>query len=275
MINHKRLRKPKNILLFCLSIFLNYTSLKAQDIFDNKHSIEYANHLYSIGDYENAAIEFKAIVRIKNENDSTRNMLIKSYCGYHSYRNALMCIQEKNIDSLKSILKVKYYLLLILNNKFKTVDSLIALDNQISTNAKLNIQIYSALLQSKKQEVINLVTYCNKNNLVYQPILRTIQKGKAWKYILASAIIPGLGKIIYRQKHDGAFALFTVGMFTTFSARAFFIKGIYSINGWIFGGLALGFYIGNIYGTYKLVTSIPDTLKEQIHQDIENTLLTY
>jgi hypothetical protein len=35
------------------------------------------------------------------------------------------------------------------------------------------------------------------------------------------------------------------------SYRGFSKKGVKSANGWIFGSLTVGFYFGNIFGSYK------------------------
>jgi hypothetical protein len=64
-----------------------------------------------------------------------------------------------------------------------------------------------------------------------------------------SALIPGLGKFYTGDWKDAIIALVTVGVTGYQSYRGFNRNGINSGYGWIYGSLAAGFYLGNIYGS--------------------------
>ncbi len=63
---------------------------------------------------------------------------------------------------------------------------------------------------------------------------------------MLSAIIPGAGKIYTKRYEDGITAFLLTGLFSYLSYDNFHAK--HNFRGWLFTGLALGFYSGNIYG---------------------------
>lgn len=66
-----------------------------------------------------------------------------------------------------------------------------------------------------------------------------------------STIVPGAGKI-YTGRYNEAWSAFSLTLSAAFCAyRGFEKRGKESIYGWIFSGVTLGFYSGNIYGAIK------------------------
>ena len=63
-----------------------------------------------------------------------------------------------------------------------------------------------------------------------------------------SAIIPGAGKIYTGDIGDGIFTFLTTGVFTFLAYDNF--KAEHNFRGWLFSGLAVMFYGGNIYGSF-------------------------
>lgn len=66
-----------------------------------------------------------------------------------------------------------------------------------------------------------------------------------------STIVPGLGKAYTGFWKDGAIALVFVSVNAWQSYRGFSKLGIHNADGWVFGSFAVGFYLGNIYGSVK------------------------
>lgn len=64
-----------------------------------------------------------------------------------------------------------------------------------------------------------------------------------------SALLPGAGKIYSGRKYDGLYSLLVVGFSAGMAYDGFKDNGIRSGKGWLFGGAALFFYLGNIYGS--------------------------
>jgi hypothetical protein len=90
----------------------------------------------------------------------------------------------------------------------------------------------------------------------YQPVIAAgtaIHYRKPWVAASLSAVVPGAGKVYAGQWKDGLFSLLFVAINGYQSYRGFHQKGLQSARGWIFGGLALGFYTGNVYGSAQTV----------------------
>jgi hypothetical protein len=66
-----------------------------------------------------------------------------------------------------------------------------------------------------------------------------------------SVLVPGAGKVYAGEWKDGLIQFFFVAFSAYESAHAFDVAGRGSIMGYIYGGLAVGFYGGSIYGSYK------------------------
>lgn len=68
---------------------------------------------------------------------------------------------------------------------------------------------------------------------------------------MMSTIIPGSGKAYSKRWGDAVISFLFVTTNAYASYRAFNKKGIKSVNGWIFGGLAFSFYSANLWGSAK------------------------
>lgn len=66
---------------------------------------------------------------------------------------------------------------------------------------------------------------------------------------LLSAIIPGSGKIYTGDYSDGITAFITTSLFAYLAVSNFQAK--HNFRGYLFGAAAVGFYAGNIYGSYS------------------------
>lgn len=87
-----------------------------------------------------------------------------------------------------------------------------------------------------------------------------------------SAVLPGSGKAYSKRWGDASISLLFVASSAFASYRAFKQKGIKSINGWIFGGVALSFYSSNLYGSYKSAKNYNETLRIRYQNNAEQTI---
>ncbi|MEW5816261.1 MAG: tetratricopeptide repeat protein [Spirochaetota bacterium] len=90
-----------------------------------------------------------------------------------------------------------------------------------------------------------------------------------------STFIPGLGKIYAGRWKDGLFSLVTVGLFAGLSAYNFYREGIYSVKGWIYGGLGAVFHIGNIYGSALAARQFNELQHDKIFSEVWNFVDKY
>ena len=84
-----------------------------------------------------------------------------------------------------------------------------------------------------------------------------------------SMLIPGTGKMYAGYWKDGLVSLLMTSMMAWQAYRGFDQRGIKSGYGWVYTGLATGFYIGNLYGTVKAVRKFNTHFKHQTIHKIE------
>lgn len=73
-----------------------------------------------------------------------------------------------------------------------------------------------------------------------------------------STIVPGLGKVYTGHSTDGLLSLLSIATFAYASYDGFVTSGSSSVRGWIFGTLAGGLYLGNIYGSALSASIVRD-----------------
>lgn len=96
------------------------------------------------------------------------------------------------------------------------------------------------------------------------------RKKKAWFAGLASAVIPGSGKMYAGRFGEGVSALLTVGTLGAITAEQWKRHGGSDWRTLLAGSLCAFFYIGNIYGSYLSVS-----IENDERLTAENTLILY
>ncbi len=79
-----------------------------------------------------------------------------------------------------------------------------------------------------------------------------------------STIVPGLGKVYTGHSTDGLLSLLSIATFAYASYDGFVTSGSSSVRGWIFGTLAGGLYLGNIYGSALSASIVRDEATRQL-----------
>jgi hypothetical protein len=101
--------------------------------------------------------------------------------------------------------------------------------------------------------------------------------------VALSCIVPGMGKIYSHDWKDGLMSLLFVAANAWQSYRGFWKKdelGIAkfnpkSVTGWVFGGLAVGFYSANLFGSWKSATLYNSNQTDRIRHETEGVLITH
>jgi putative component of membrane protein insertase Oxa1/YidC/SpoIIIJ protein YidD len=81
---------------------------------------------------------------------------------------------------------------------------------------------------------------------------------------IMSAVIPGSGKVWLGRTWDGVFSLLTIALTTWVAVEGFQDGGTNSVQGWVFGILAAGFYAGNIYGSAVAARNINRATEQRV-----------
>lgn len=238
---------------------LSILNCYSQNIYDAKHSEEYANYLYHSNDYELAAQEFERLVFMSPDNIDAKIKLIRSY--RYLKKDSIALQRFKNIFSVNNCQQevAKEYLnLLISLRQIENSKQYLIVNNNLTAKDKIIYQTFNELYSKNWDEANTII----KNNNVIQNNFYNelkyissqalnIKYKKPWLSAGLSTLIPGTGKIYSGYWKDGLISLLFVGISGWQAYRGFNKNGISSVYGWIYSGVGFGFYIGNIYGSVK------------------------
>ena len=248
------------ILIFSMFTYSTNNQIYSQNLRDLNHSLQFADYLYKTKQYELAAEEYERVVFLSPNKQNFKLKLIKSYRLSKNYNFALNKINYFYKDSL-----------VYLPNSFANEYVKLLL----ITKKKQNYQLSSLLLQKKWTNAYNYtlknpVVNDNKTNKNLHSLVLKTREVKYRKPFVAAAfstIIPGAGKIYTKHWKDAIIAFIFVGANSWQAYRGFEKKGVESVYGWVFTGFATGFYIGNIYGSYKSAKKYNSKIDDEIYNE--------
>jgi hypothetical protein len=246
--------KYMRILLFFLISFASF----GQDIFNYENSRKYGDYLLKSGQFELASKEFERLVYFAPHNDTLKTNLLRSY--RLSNQTGLGIAKLPFLYSVVS--KVPYssaleYAKLQMQNQtwpaardFWNKNESFSPDDKVLFN--VTYDIFNNNFKEARNTLVQIKNHENELGIGYTSILeKESHKKSPALAALMSAVVPGSGKAYSSNWKDGLVSLiFTAGMAFQ-SYRNFNKFGVNNHRGWIYGGIGLGFYLGNIYGGVK------------------------
>ncbi len=270
-------------LAFALFFFCSL-QLKGQDLFSISNSINYANYLFTAGEYVLAAREFERIIFLDSTNLQAKFKLIKSYRLQGDYISGInrTTVFFKNYSSIPREITSDFGKMLLYEKHFDETDKFLNTNSNLTPENKLFFHLSSQMLQENYQSTEKLL---DQNSTIeagyisdYGKILN-LEKNFNYKKpgisIAMSAIIPGSGKFYSGFWKDGLISFIFVSATAYQSYRGFNKNGIESVYGWIFGSLSAGFYIGNLYGSGKAANQHNVVFRNKIHKQVEDIFNSY
>jgi hypothetical protein len=239
--------------LTALVLFISFLWLKGQEpnLFNEKNTAEFASYLFQTNQYKFAAEEYGRLIFMFPEEEDYQIGLLKSYRYANDFPKGILAYKNISYPSLN--VKKEFIKLSILSGEQTNLTNLLAeLDPEtdIRNNLDLTLRLINPTghlpsLEGIRTEIVNpglLNLYYESSQLKHKSIFLAGTM---------SAIIPGTGKLYTGRWKDGLMSLVFVGTSAFQAYRGFEKKGVKSVYGWIMGGLTLGFYFGNIYGSSK------------------------
>ncbi len=242
--------------LFFLALFvLLVASASSQDIYDKNNSLKYLHYLENAGEYDLLYPEFERLVYMQPANDSLKLGLLKVLQKAGWYEKGIQRAEAffPNQSLMPSTFSDQYIKLLILNKSYEKAAAFDAATDSLSKETKSNYLISIYLLNSQWRQAQEL----NKKTTISQlfmPVLQEIQHVKYKSPLLAggmSLVIPGSGKLYCGKLRDGLLSFVLVSILSWQSYVGFHKKGVESVYGWVSGTAAAGFYLGDVYGSFK------------------------
>lgn len=268
-------------LLFCCFLFEN--QIVAQDLYDLGHSRSYAAHLMRSRQYTLAAEEYERLVFLQPANDTFRVQLLKSYRLGGQTERGLQTWSNWSPPTLAltpNKVNTEYANLLLSSRRTTDALAFAARPGALDSTTARRTHLYAQLLQQDwRSAAAALDNWPASQPLPYRPMLRSlVESGQHQRHkspALAaglSTVVPGLGKVYTRNWKDGVISLVFVGLNGWQSYRRFNREGADSVWGWIHGGFATGFYLGNIYGSHKAARVFNHRQRDQLQHETERLL---
>jgi hypothetical protein len=273
-----RQRNKTIVLIFFVVIGLA-PAMQAQDLYTYEKSLEFANYLHQTGEYELAATEYKRLFFADKTNELVNTRLLDCFWNTTNYEKIIFYSRMMDSSQVMNNLKLRTYYLksgFLVNPSAITMQSYNTL--QISTSEKTYYTLSSKLLNKQWDAAKSYRSSCSDQLLqTYSPVFAQIEQTqfkKQWLAMSMSAVIPGSGKAYAGYWKDGLMSLVIIGVSAWQASRGFEQDGVKSAYGWIYAGVGMGFYLGNLYGTAKALNKKNNYLNDAIYHKTEHIFKT-
>lgn len=263
------------ILLFAYELLAPHLNpVLGQNLYDLEHSLKYAKHLSASQKHLLASREYERLAFFYPHVDSISYLLIQSYRRSKQYDKGIDHTEQLfNPVEMPAHFAYQYANLLLLKRSYDKLDQLLDKNNNISSEDKKLLALKTSFLANKWEEAERQINqYDNVKSITrYNLILNKALgfKRKKAGFALGLSLIPGMGKIYTKNTKDGLASLFVIGVTSFLAYRGFSQKGLESFPGWFYGSLGFGFYIGNLYGSYKSAKVYNSKFKKNLNNEIE------
>lgn len=271
--------KPTILVFLTLSLLIS----KAQNIFDIENSIKYADFLYKNKEFELAAQEYERLLYFEKNNTEFQYRLINSYRLNSNFDKALNTLSFHNLDKANLSSEISNELVKVYIDKPDYLGGInfIEGNNKILNEQKNKYYIIISLLQGNSDVDNYFPSDANQYDNELKQLKSLVKKDQANKYkkpgtsVLLSVFVPGAGKIYSGYWKDGLFSLLFFSISSLQAYRGFEKKGKESVYGWIYASAATGFYIGNLYGSFKAAQKRNKKFKHQLVKDAKRVYHIY
>ncbi|MEN8119594.1 MAG: hypothetical protein ABFS35_04580 [Bacteroidota bacterium] len=270
-------------LVALIALMNTLTIMHSQNIHDLNHSKQFADYLYKTGQFQLASEEFERIVFLDSTNQNLKLKLINSYRKAENYSLALNRINlffGEQLFNLPADFAEEYVKLLMFTKQDSLAYLYLSLNKTLIPSTRQNYQLGSLLLQKKWGESFQYaMKYPVSSDKKNADLHLLAFEAKQLKYkkpgvaALMSFVIPGSGKAYTRNWKDAAISFIFVSVNAWQSYRGFNKYGTESVYGWVFAGLASGFYIGNIYGSAKSAKKYNKKIDDELYHKVRHIVL--
>lgn len=266
----------KNILIVLLLLIakIGYS----QDLFDYENSKKFAEYLVKSGQIESAAKEYERLVFMQPTKDSLKLSLVGLYRQSGNYEAALRRSQQffPDLTTMPLPHTYEYSKILLQKKDYKTANNFWNQSQTLKADDKIILSSMADIFQEKFKNANKKLAPLDTTNM---PLVRDLKdimgaaSQEKYKSPFAagafSAIVPGAGRFYTKDWKDALFSIVFTGAMAYQSYKGFNKTGINSTRGWIYGGVAFGFYLGNIYGSVASAKKFNSKKKQKYINDVE------
>ncbi len=249
-----------------------------QDLFDYSNSKKYADYLFEAGRYEEAATEYDRVVYLNATDTAAWQNLLISMQYLELYQESVARLKSIKTISTSTIQFGRIHTYALFSSyQFEAISEVLT-SYSFPTADIVFLNSASFALAGNwvnaEQETEKLSDAPYLVQQMHDISMEAQNRNRKSPFLAGalSTVVPGMGKIYTGRWKDGLFSLLLI---TTTGYQAYRIiseKGIDRPGAWIFGGLALGFYTGNIYGSVKSA-KVYNEFEEKKYEDRVQYLL--
>jgi hypothetical protein len=262
------------VLIFLFCAFCG----QAQNLYDREHTRQFADYLFSTGQYDFAATEYSRSLEFDRADTNSILHLIKSYrlAGHIDRAKSV----SDSIISFKSCvfpasLGLEYLKILLLLHKADTASFMIDHNKNLFHQNINDYRLCVLIDQRKWHESYSFATSNNINDRYLKAIALDCRAIPFKSPILASSLslfIPGSGQAYVGKWKEGILTLLVIVVNGWQASRSFYKEGKNSVYGWSFTGLTLGFYGHSIYQSWHQASTFNKMQDDKMEEKFQNYL---
>ncbi len=251
-----------------------------QNLLDQNNTAQFADFLFKTRQFKYSAQEYERLHFMDQSNEEYKLFLIRSYRLDNALSLAESRLNSLYGDSICDISKAVFKELMAIQfdkEDFTSARNYLECNKKIDEYSYSYYQVSISLLSRNYTEAKSQVTHSPRLAKPFGAIIAEADAAKYKSPALAaslSAIIPGTGKIYSGHWKDGLIAFVFVATNVFQAYRGFSLYGTDSAHGWVFGGLAIGFYTGNILGSAKSASKHNRLIDDKIHMHAKDIIFT-
>lgn len=270
--------------LLILLILFKFINVSAQDLYDYNNTKKFAEYLSKSGQYELATREFERLVFMLPSNDTLKTSLLSMYRRSGKFDETVLRAKQlyPDLTLMNATSAIEYGRTLLLKPDYKAAKNFWESNKQVSQPDKIILSATAEILEDNYKQANQILQTLkvddHKLASDYKDLAIQATNIKRKSPALAgimSTIIPGTGRFYAKDWKDGLVSMFFVGTMAFQSYRGFHQSGVKSTRGWIYGGVALGFYLGNIYGSVVSAKNYNKKSHQLIRNKIDNLFNSY
>ncbi len=267
---------PILLLSACLLLLCTIAQAQEDNLFDQEHTELFSEYLMKTGQYQYACEELERLLFLDTDNDSIKTQLLKNYRldrNFDAGIDRFLDFSKAGVPNMQQ--RAEYVRMLMLTKSFdRASDFLVSQVIKQCEREQGLVQMFALQQDWAAMEEREFGSDCfsQEDKIFYPKILHEGLNAPHKSPALAtglSAIVPGSGKVYTGEWKDGIMSFIFVASMAWQSYRGFDRKGTRSAYGWIFGGLAAGFYGGNLFGSHKSAVMHNERQKERLAKEIE------
>jgi hypothetical protein len=250
-----------NILLFLCFTFLNVTSLYAQNLFDEENTRKYADYLFQRGNYQLAIPEYERLIYFNSQHETYKIKLLDSYFRTSAFEEIERAVGDWYPNTVDYPASFFYLKTQLKTSKFQYAQQLLSENSRFQfpvdeKPAYLIVSYGLANAWGKAAEICETNESANRSQS-FQQYCQVVASANGFKpknkFVAAglSTLVPGLGRVYTKDYADAVVNILFIGVTAFQAIRGFRNEEINDLQGWIYGGVALSFYMGNIYGSWR------------------------